>query len=57
MLGAKGYNRYREHLSTFLSKIEEFEIIDYNPIEKIKTKEEIKTFAHRPPTEEERQGS
>ncbi|MGF7230080.1 tyrosine-type recombinase/integrase [Arachidicoccus sp.] len=53
-LGAKGYNRFREHLCTFLSKVEEYEILDYNPILKIKTKETIKTFSHRPPTQAER---
>lgn len=53
-LGSKGYNKYRAHLSNLLAKIEEYEIIEYNPVEKIKAKAKIKTFAHRPPTESER---
>lgn len=53
-LGAKGFNKYRVHLSTLLSKLEEYEVIEYNPIKKIKPKQEIKTFAHRPPTKAER---
>ena len=54
-LGAKGYNKYREHLSALMSKLEEYEVIEYNPIEKIKTKQEIQNLAHRPPTDEEKE--
>jgi integrase len=52
-LSNKGYNKYRDFLSSLMGKIEEFEILEYNPIHKIKMKETIKVVAHRPPTREQ----
>ena len=49
-LTPKGYNKYRTHLSSLLSELEEFDLLENNPVEKIKTKDVIKTKAHRPPT-------
>ena len=54
-LSNKGYNKYRETLSSFFSELEEFEVVEYNPVHKLKSKEEVKVFAHRPPTEVQRQ--
>lgn len=54
-LSNKGYNKYRETLSSFFSELEEFEVVEYNPVHKLKSKEEIKVFAHRPPNEIQRQ--
>lgn len=52
-LTAAGYNIYREYLSSLLGELESYEIIEYNPVEKIKPKETIKTKAHRPPTKDQ----
>lgn len=54
-LSNKGYNKYRETLSSFFSELEEFEVVEYNPVHKLKSKEEIKVFAHRPPSDTQRQ--
>lgn len=53
-LTPKGYNKYRTHLSSLLAKLEEYEIIEYNPVNKIKPKKVIKTIAYRPPSPTER---
>ncbi len=53
-LTPKGYNKYRTHLSSLLSELEEFDLLENNPVEKIKTKDVIKTKAHRPPTAAQR---
>lgn len=53
-LSAAGFNIYRDYLSSLLGKLEELEILEYNPIAKIKTKETIKKVCHRPPTQDER---
>ncbi|MCM5528988.1 tyrosine-type recombinase/integrase [Parasegetibacter sp. NRK P23] len=51
---SKGYNKYRRFLSSLLSELVEWEVLEYNPIDKIKTKDEIKTVCHRPPTQDQR---
>lgn len=51
---AKAFNKYRSMLSGLISELVEWDIIEYNPIRDIKTKSVQKTFAHRPPTEDER---
>jgi integrase len=48
------FNKYRSMLSGLISELVEWDIIEYNPIRDIKTKQEQKTFAHRPPTKDER---
>lgn len=53
-LSPKGFNKYREYLSSLIGELEEWDVLEYNPIRKIKTKQVTKTFAHRPPTDEER---
>lgn len=50
----KGYNKYRRYLSGLINELVEWDIIENNPIANIKTMAVAKTFAHRPPTEEER---
>jgi hypothetical protein len=45
-----GYNKYRDYLSSLLSLLEENEILEYNPVHKIKYKPVVKRVAHRPPT-------
>ena len=53
-LGDKGFNKYRDCLFSFLERVSKDEIIDYNPVAKIDLKDEIKTLAHRPPTDKQR---
>lgn len=53
-LSPKGYNKYRSCLSNIMGELAEWDIWEYNPIHKVKTMMVAKTFAHRPPTEEER---
>lgn len=52
-LTAAGYNIYREYLSSLLSELVQWDVLEYNPVKAIQTKDEIKTMAHRPPTKEE----
>jgi integrase len=49
-----GYNKYRDFLSSLLGTLEEFEILEYNPVHKIKQKATIKKISHRPPTSEQK---
>lgn len=53
-LSAKGYNKYREYLSSLIGELVEWDIIEYNPIRAIKTKKAEEELAHRPPTQDER---
>jgi integrase len=53
-LTANGYNKYRTFLSSLLGELEQFEIIEYNPIEKIRIKKTIKKKANRPPTDSQK---
>lgn len=50
----KSFNKYRSMLSGLISELVEWDILEYNPIRDIKTKQEPKSFAHRPPTKDER---
>jgi integrase len=50
-----GYNNYRTFLSALIGEIVEWEVLEYNPIEKIKVRPTKKTFAHKPPTPEQRE--
>jgi integrase len=52
-LSAKGYNKYRDYLSSLLGELEQYDIIEYNPVHKIKSKDTIKVVAHRPPTKDQ----
>ncbi len=51
---SKSFNKYRSMLSGLISELVEWDILEYNPIRDIKTKQEQKTFAHRPPTQDEK---
>ncbi len=53
-LTAKGFNKYRDYLSSLIGELEQYDILEYNPIHKIKSKEVIKVQAHRPPTKDQR---
>jgi len=53
-LSPKGYNKYRRYLNGLINELVEWDIIESNPIANIKTMAVTKTFAHRPPTDEER---
>ena len=53
-LTSKGFNKYRDYLSSLIGELVQYDILDYNPIHKIKSKEVIKVQAHRPPTKDER---
>ncbi|GAC1427768.1 MAG: hypothetical protein NVS3B19_09550 [Ginsengibacter sp.] len=48
------FNKYRTFLSSLLSELIQYDIIEYNPVEKIKPKETVKKLSHRPPTQEQR---
>lgn len=47
------YNKYRELLQIFFSDLLEFDAVEYNPCEKIRSRTEIKTNIHRHATERE----
>ncbi len=53
-LSAKGFNKYRDFLSSLLGLLLADDILEYNPAEKIASRQVVKTFAHRPPEKEER---
>jgi integrase len=53
-LSAKGYNKYREYLSSLVGELIQWDAMEYNLIRDIKTKEVLKTVAHRPPTKDQR---
>jgi integrase len=53
-LSNTGYNKYRDYLSSLLGTLEEFEILEYNPVHKIKQKPTIKKVSHRPPTPDQK---
>lgn len=53
-LGAKGFNKYKDFLSSIIGYLSTHEIIKDNPVEKIRAKKTVKTIAHRPPTDDER---
>lgn len=53
-LSHSGYNKYRDFLSTLVSELIQWDIIQYNYVHSIRAKKEPKTFAHRPPTSTER---
>lgn len=53
-LSAKGYNLYREFLSTLLGELDQWEVLEYNPVEKITPKQVLKKVSHRPPTQDQR---
>jgi integrase len=54
-VGETGYNNYRTFLSSLIGEIVEWEILEYNIIEKIRVKPTQKTFAHKPPTPQQRE--
>lgn len=54
-LGNKGFNKYRDFMSTLIGFISSEEIIMYNPVLKIKPKAVVKEKAHVAPTDEEKQ--
>lgn len=52
-LTAAGYNTYKDYLSALVGELEANDILEYNPVSKIKPKDTIKVKAHRPPTKDE----
>lgn len=52
-LSNQGFNKYREYLSSLISELIQWEVVDINLVHHVKTKETIKRLAHRPPTREE----
>jgi integrase len=53
-LSNKGYNKYREYLSSLIGELVEWDVLESNVIRDIKTKDTQKTLAHRPPTQDQR---
>jgi integrase len=53
-LEGTGYNKYRDHLSSLIGEVAEWELIESNPVETIKMQPVIKKFAHEKPTPSER---
>jgi integrase len=53
-LSAKGYNKYRDYLSSLVGELIQWDILESNPVEYINTQAAIQTRAHVPPTPEER---
>lgn len=49
-LSAQGFNKFREYLSSLVTEMVSWEIVELNLVHHVKTKQAIKTFAHRPPT-------
>jgi integrase/recombinase XerD len=49
------YNKYREYLSSLVSELVEWDILETNCIRDIKTRQTLKKVAHRPPTPEQRE--
>lgn len=52
-LSNKGYNKYREYLSSLISELIQWEVVDLNLVHHVKVKKTIKRFAHRPPTKQQ----
>lgn len=48
------YNKYRTYLSSLVSEMIQWDIVDLNLVHHVKTKETLKTVAHRPPSDDER---
>lgn len=53
-LSEKGYNKYKEFLSSLVGELVEWDILETNCIRDIKNKSVSKTIAHRPPTADQR---
>lgn len=53
-LSSKGYNKYREYLSSLVGELITWEIVELNLVHHVKTKQVIKTIAHRPPTADQK---
>lgn len=51
---SKGFNKYREYLSSLVGEMIQWEILEINLVHHVKSKPVDKTFAHRPPTTNER---
>ncbi len=51
---AKGFNKYRQYLSCLIGELVQYDVLEYNVIEKIERKSVLKTIAHRPPTQDQR---
>lgn len=51
---ANGYNKYRTTLSSLLSEMIQWNVVKFNFIRDIKEKKVAKSFAHRPPTQDQR---
>ncbi len=53
-LSHKGYNKYRDYLSTLVGEMVQWDIIQHNYIHNIRLKKEPKTLAHQPPDDNDR---
>lgn len=53
-LSPSGFNKYRSALSTFLSTLMEYDVVDANYMEAIRQKKVKKGFAHIPPNVDQR---
>jgi integrase len=53
-LAPTGYNKYREFLSSLITEMVEWDVVEHNFIHDIKTKQVEKRVAHRPPTQDQR---
>jgi len=52
-LSNSGFNKYREYLSSLITELIQWEVVEINLVHHVKTKQAIKRLAHRPPTKDE----
>lgn len=53
-LSAIGFNKYRDHLSSLVSELIQWQVVVMNLVFHVKSKEVLKKVAHRPPTTDQR---
>lgn len=52
-LSAKGYNKYREYLSSLVGELVQWQVVKLNYVHHLASKATIKAMAHRPPTQDQ----
>ena len=52
-LSNSGFNKYREYLSSLITELIQWEVVELNLVHHVQTKQAVKRFAHRPPTKDE----
>lgn len=52
-LSNQGFNKYREYLSSLITELIQWEVVELNLVHHVKTKDVIKRLANRPPTKDE----